>query len=210
MLQCMVIEVMSDLARDYTRISEYRHQYCNAIECRCAFHWVLKAELLVFFFFQAEDGIRDYKVTGVQTCALPILSGTPLYHLLLAGASWTVAAEPLEGPGRWTLGLVGERVEVAVQDERSRGIEAASGKSKRSGGGGTVRAPMPGLVVRIEVAEGQRVDAGAGLVVVEAMKMENELRAPRPGMVQTVHVAVGQAVEKGASLVTLASPEPSG
>src|SRR2546427_8199602 len=55
----------------------------------------------------------------------------------------------------------------------------SSGKSKWSGGGGTVRAPMPGLVVRIEVAEGQRVDAGAGLVVVEAMKMENELRAPR-------------------------------
>src|SRR5207247_7226038 len=87
----------------------------------------------------------------------------------------------------WTLGLVGERVEVAVQDERSRGIEAGSGKNKWSGGGGTVRAPMPGLVVRIEVAEGQRVDAGAGLVVVEAMKMENELRAPRPGMVETGH-----------------------
>src|SRR5205809_97683 len=80
----------------------------------------------------------------------------------------------------------------------------------RGDGGGTVRAPMPGVVVRIEVVEGQQVDAGAGLVVVEAMKMENELRAPRSGMVQTVHVAVGQAVEKGASLVTLASPEPSG
>jgi len=145
--------------------------------------------------------------TPVETNLAPV-SGTPVYHLLLGGASWSVAAEPLEGPGRWVLGLVGERVEVAVQDERSREIEAASGKSKRAGGGGTVRAPMPGLVVRIEVAEGQRVDAGAGLVVVEAMKMENELRAPRPGMVQTVHVAVGQAVEKGASLVTLASPEP--
>src|ERR1041385_8250633 len=145
----------------------------------------------------------------VETAFAPV-TGTPLYHLLLGGASWTVAAEPLEGAGRWTLGLAGERVEVAVQDERSRGIEAASSKGKRAGGGGTVRAPMPGLVVRIEVAEGQRVDAGAGLVVVEAMKMENELGAPRPGMVKTVHVAVGQAVEKGASLVTLASPEPSG
>jgi len=141
---------------------------------------------------------------------LAAVSGTPLYHLLLGGQSWTVAAEPLEGPGRWVLGLVGERVEVAVHDERSRGIEAASGKGGRAAAGGTVHAPMPGLVVRIEVAEGQRVDAGAGLVVVEAMKMENELRAPRPGTVQTVHVAVGQAVEKGASLVTLASPEPSG
>ena len=146
---------------------------------------------------------------GLETDLAPV-SGTPLYHLLLGGESWTVAAEPLEGAGRWVLGMVGERVEVRVQDERSRATDAVSGKSERVVAGGTVRAPMPGLVVRIEVAEGQQVDAGAGLVVVEAMKMENELRAPRPGMVQTVHVAVGQAVEKGASLVTLASPEPSG
>src|SRR6266576_1039104 len=144
-----------------------------------------------------------------------VSSGAQTHEVEVDGNRVTVygvglETERVEGAGRWTLGLEGERVEVAVQDERSRGIEAGSGKNKWSGGGGTVRAPMPGLVVRIEVAEGQRVDAGAGLVVVEAMKMENELRAPRPGMVQTVHVAVGQAVEKGASLVTLASPEPSG
>src|SRR2546430_5719995 len=146
---------------------------------------------------------------GLETHLAPV-SGTPFYHLLLGGASWTIAAEPLEGAGRWTLGLVGERVDVAVQDERSRGIEAASGKSQQSGGGGTVRAPMPGLGVRIEVAEGQRVDARAGLVVVEAMKMENELRAPRPGMVQTVHGAAGPAVGQGSPLVTLSSPEAYG
>src|SRR5207245_11815119 len=135
-----------------------------------------------------EVGVDGNRVTvdgvGLETDLAPV-SGTPLYHLLLAGASWTVAAEPLEGAGRWTLGLVGERVEVAVQDERSRGIEAASGKSKRSGGGGTVRAPMPGLVVRIEVAEGQRVAAGAGRVVVEATKLGNELGAARAWMVRT-------------------------
>ena len=140
------------------------------------------------------------------------LAGTPLYHLLLAGASWTVAAQPLEGDGRWAMGVVGERVEVAVQDERARAAEAASGTeaSPSDAGPAVVRAPMPGLVVRVEVADGQRVEAGAGLVVVEAMKMENELRAPRAGVVQTVHVAVGQAVEKGMPLVTVASPEPSG
>ena len=66
---------------------------------------------------------------------------------------------------------------------------------------------MPGLVVRVEVAVGQRVEPGAGLVVVEAMKMENELRAPRAGVVREVHVAAGQAVERGAPLVTLASPD---
>ncbi len=140
------------------------------------------------------------------------LVGTPLYHLLLAGASWTVAAQPLEGDGRWAMGVVGERVEVAVQDERTRATEAGSGTeaSHTDAGPAVVRAPMPGLVVRVEVADGQRVEAGAGLVVVEAMKMENELRAPRAGVVQTVHVAVGQAVEKGMALVTVASPEPSG
>jgi len=155
------------------------------------------------------DGTRvTVDGVGVET-DLAAVSGTPLYHLLLGGESWTVAVEPLEGAGRWALGLVGERVEVAVQDEQARGTEAASGTDRR-GGDGTVRAPMPGLVVRIEVAEGQQVAAGTGLVVVEAMKMENELRAPRSGTVRTVHVAVGEAVEKGASLVTLASPEPSG
>jgi len=161
--------------------------------------------------FEVEVEGSRVTVDGVALEAdLAAVSGTPLYHLLLGGESWTVAAEPLEGGGRWVLGLVGERVDVAVEDERTRGIEAGTATSRRVSGGGTVRAPMPGLVVRIEVAEGQEVDAGTGLVVVEAMKMENELRAPRPGKVQTVHVAVGQAVEKGASLVTLASPEPSG
>jgi biotin carboxyl carrier protein len=141
---------------------------------------------------------------------LAAVPGTPLYHLLLGGESWTVAAQPLEGLGRWALGVVGERVELEVVDERTQQIQKLTGTRSPVAEGGTVRAPMPGLVVRVAVAAGQRVEAGAGLVVVEAMKMENELRAPRPGVVRTVHVAVGEAVEKGAPLVTLASPEPSG
>ena len=151
-------------------------------------------------------------VVGGETldAHLAAVPGTPLYHLLLGGASWTVATQPLEGEGRWALGVAGERVEVEVQDERSREIQTLTGRGAIVVGGGTVRAPMPGLVLRIEVTEGQRVDAGARLAVVEAMKMENELRAPRAGVIQTVHVAVGQPVEKGAPLVTLASPEPSG
>ena len=135
------------------------------------------------------------------------LPGTPLFHLLLGGESWTVAAQALEDDGRWAMGVVGERVEVAVQDERTRETLALAGAAAPDAvGPAVVRAPMPGLVVRVEVADGQQVDAGAGLVVVEAMKMENELRAPRGGVVQTVHVAVGQPVEKGMALVTLASP----
>jgi pyruvate carboxylase subunit B len=138
--------------------------------------------------------------------------GTPLHHLLLAGRSWTVAVQHL-GALRWAMGAVGERFEVEAVDERTREIQALTARGRAAGGGSVVKAPMPGLVVRVEVAAGQRVELGAGLVIVEAMKMENELRAPRPGVVETVHVAAGQAVEKGAPLVTLApvpNVQPSG
>jgi pyruvate carboxylase subunit B len=138
---------------------------------------------------------------------LAAVPGTPLYHLLLAGESWTVAAQPLERAGAWMLGVVGERTAVDVVDERTRQLAMLTARPRAAGDAGPVVAPMPGLVVRVEVAEGQRVEAGAALVVIEAMKMENELRAPRAGVVKTVHVTPGEAVEKGAPLVTLASPE---
>lgn len=140
---------------------------------------------------------------------LAAVPGTPLHHLLIAGDSWTVAAQPLAevGASRWALGALGERFEVEVVDERTRQIRALTAARPAAPVGGRVLAPMPGRVVRVEVAAGQRVEAGAGLVVVEAMKMENELRAPRSGVVARVHVAVGEAVERGAPLVTLESPE---
>jgi pyruvate carboxylase subunit B len=147
---------------------------------------------------------------------LAAVPGTPLYHLLLGGASWTVAAqrlEPGEGAGagggaeRWMLGLLGEHVDVEVMDERTRQIQELTGRRPVPLATGLVVAPMPGLVVRVHVVEGQRVEAGAGLVVVEAMKMENELRSPRAGVVGKIHVAIGQAVEKGALLVTVASAD---
>jgi biotin carboxyl carrier protein len=137
--------------------------------------------------------------------------GTPLVQLLLGRDSWTVASQQLEGR-RWALGAAGERFEVEVQDDRSKQIEALTGQGKKPVHGGVVKAPMPGLVVRVEVTAGQSVEAGEGLVVVEAMKMENELRAASRGVVEQVHVTAGQRVEKGAPLVTLSAEptQPSG
>jgi pyruvate carboxylase subunit B len=60
---------------------------------------------------------------------------------------------------------------------------------------------MPGLVVRVEAKPGDKVTAGTGLVVLEAMKMENELKAAAPGVVKAVRVAPGEAVERGQVLV---------
>src|SRR5438046_3138368 len=82
--------------------------------------------------FEVEVEGSRVTVDGVALEAdLAAVSGTPLYHLLLGGESWTVAAEPLEGGGRWVLGLVGERVDVAVEDERTRGIEAGTATGRR-------------------------------------------------------------------------------
>jgi pyruvate carboxylase subunit B len=161
----------------------------------------------------AVDGGRvtvDGEILEAHFAAVP---STPLHHLLLGADSWTIAVQELAGEGggaRWALGVVGERVEVDVIDERTRQIQALTGQRPTPASGGVVKAPMPGLVVRVEVQEGQRVEAGAGLVVVEAMKMENELRAPRPGVVSRIHVKPGQTVDKGVPLVTLESVEPSG
>ena len=138
---------------------------------------------------------------------------TPLIHLLLGTESWTVACQPLDQGGRrWALGAVGERFEVEVQDNRAKQIEALTGQGRKPVLGGVVKAPMPGLVVRVEVTQGQVVEVGEGLVVVEAMKMENELRASHRGVVEHVHVSAGDRVEKGAPLVTLSGQlaQPSG
>lgn len=145
--------------------------------------------------------IVDGEAIQAQLDAVP---GTPLHHLLLGSESWTLAVEVLEGDaGRWVLGAAGERREVSVVDERTRQIQELTGPRLGTSGSGVVRAPMPGLIVRVEVAAGDPVVAGAGLVVMEAMKMENELCAPAGGVVASVHVAAGDVVGQGAPLVTL-------
>ncbi len=97
----------------------------------------------------------------------------------------------------------GHRSYVRVESERMRSAEQAK-KAKHTGGDKEIRSPMPGRVVKVLVAPGDEVAAGQGLLVLEAMKMENEVRARAAGKVAQVHVAAGTAVEGNARLVTLA------
>ena len=94
----------------------------------------------------------------------------------------------------------GRRFFAKVESERMRVKAAAKGGSSSEG---VVKSPMPGRVVRVSVAVGDEVAAGVPVVVVEAMKMENELVAPRAGKVKKVHVAAGATVDGGAPLVEL-------
>jgi acetyl/propionyl-CoA carboxylase alpha subunit len=86
---------------------------------------------------------------------------------------------------------------------RVRGPATASDRAGRNVGAARVTTPMPGKVVRVLVSPGDRVAARQGLVVVEAMKMENELRSPKEGVVRELHVSEGMSVEAGRLLVVV-------
>lgn len=135
--------------------------------------------------------------------ALSTVGGTPVRQLELDGEVHELTAERGDGPGRWRIAVGDVRLDAAVVDERAEAIRGMLGRGEAGAGGGSVVAPMPGLVVRVNVEAGQRVEAGTGLVVVEAMKMENQLSASAPGVVRRVLVAAGQAVEKGERLLEL-------
>jgi biotin carboxyl carrier protein len=137
---------------------------------------------------------------ATHNATLGAIPGTPLRHLLLDGRPVTLSVEPL-GRGRWALAPGGERWEVEVLDERTRHIRSITSGGDQRPRADVLKAPMPGLVVRVEAKPGDKVTAGTGLVVLEAMKMENELKAAAPGVVKAVRVAPGEAVERGQVLV---------
>ena len=111
------------------------------------------------------------------------------------------AVVPRNGNGAVDVYLDGQRLTVAPRGGLGRRARAAG--AVHGGGPQRVTAPMPGKVVRVLVKPGDDVQARQGLVVVEAMKMENELRAAGPGRVRAVFVREGQSVEAGSALVAV-------
>jgi biotin carboxyl carrier protein len=146
------------------------------------------------------DGERVTIAGETHHATLGAIPGTPLRQLLLDGRPSTLSVQPI-GRGRWALTPAGERWEVEVLDERTRHIRSLTVGSDQPRSADVLKAPMPGLVVRVQAEPGDKVSAGTGLVVLEAMKMENELKAAAPGVVKAVRVAPGEAVEKGQVLV---------
>ena len=154
---------------------------------------------------EVEIGAGTLRVDGRPvTAEMQAIAGTDVHHLLVDGRSLTVIAQPGEA-GTWQVHLDGIRYDADVLDERTRAIREMTGRNAGPRGPKPVRAPMPGLIVRIEVEPGQQVASGQGVAVIEAMKMENELKAEGAGTVSRVLVRPGQAVEKGAVLVEFES-----
>ncbi len=121
-----------------------------------------------------------------------------VFSVLVDGRSFEVRL-PSGGPAG-TASVQGRRYEVEIRDPRNtgRGSKSALGAGRQN-----IIAPMPGKVVRLLVQPGDTVEAGQGLAVVEAMKMQNEMKAPRPARVTEVRVHDGETVTAGQTLVVL-------
>jgi biotin carboxyl carrier protein len=141
----------------------------------------------------------------VEVSALQV-AGTDVHSFLVDGESHRVVASS-SGKGGWDLHLKGRHERAEVLDEHTKTLRDMSAARAGPMGPRAVRAPMPGLVVKVEVEEGDLVEVGTGLLIVEAMKMENELSAEAPARVGVIHVAAGQAVEKDQILMDMLSPE---
>lgn len=150
------------------------------------------------------DGERIRVAGQTRHATLASIPGTPLRQLLLDGRPLTLSVEA-RGQGHWALTEAGQRSELEVLDERTRHIRSLTGAGDQQRSADVLRAPMPGLVVRVHAAPGDRVTAGSGVVVLEAMKMENELTAQATAVVRAVRVSPGEAVEKGQVLVEFES-----
>lgn len=124
-----------------------------------------------------------------------------LYSLLLDNESYELFVERRRGV--YYVLVRGDRYAVEVEDARLKQLRAVGEDAREESGASSVTAPMPGLVVRVLVEPGAEVALGDGLLILEAMKMENEIRSPRGGVVKVLNVADGQTVNPGEVLAVI-------
>lgn len=135
---------------------------------------------------------------GPETAAQVEIPEPGVYSILMAGRSYE--ASVTETPSGLVVVIDGHRFEIDARDPR-RFTRRAAGQG--ADGVATIAAPMPGKVVRVLAAAGDAVNAGQGLVVVEAMKMQNEMKAPRAGTILSLPAREGATVAAGEVLATI-------
>ncbi len=129
------------------------------------------------------------------------VSGHNLITLLVDGRSFE--AHVSEDEFTWQVLMQGALYEAEVVDEREKRLREAAGYTTVSSGKFVLKSPMPGLVVKMAVEEGQQVKTGDVLVILESMKMQNELKSPQDGVIGEVQVAQGDSVELKQAMLTI-------
>lgn len=126
-----------------------------------------------------------------------------LYSLIVNDRSYSVQISSAAGEDEIRLGPY--TFSAAVEDARSRALRKLKTHAGQKSTDTIIKAPMPGLITRILVAKGEAVKAGQSLIVIEAMKMENELKSPADGVIFSVTAEAQTPVEKGATLLMIKS-----
>ena len=130
------------------------------------------------------------------------VSGQPVYSLIVDGRSHEAYIYQGE-EDNWQVLLRGRLYPATVEDEREKRLRAAAGGGVAETGEFHLRAPMPGLVVAIPVTEGQEIKKGQVILILESMKMQNELKSPRDGVMGRIRVKVGESVEQKQTLLSV-------
>jgi len=161
-----------------------------------------KIELL-----ELEEGQYEIGIDGAKVHVDAVKSGRTIYSVIENGRQFEVSVDE-KGPRDFDILVRGKLFHLEAVDERSR-LLAATSKMAASGPQ-TIEAEMPGKVVLVKAAVGDTVAEGQGVVVIEAMKMENEIASPIEGVVTELPVEPGQTVENGDVLFVVEPPaEPS-
>jgi biotin carboxyl carrier protein len=132
--------------------------------------------------------------------------GQPVFSLILDGKSheaFVYQGDEDQGDGDWEVLIRGRQYQVNIEDEREKRLKASAGGGAMEGGEFHLKAPMPGLVVAVLIDEGQEVKKGQVMLILESMKMQNELKAPRDGVMGRVRVKAGESVEQRQTLLTV-------
>ena len=124
-----------------------------------------------------------------------------LYSVIMDNISYELLID--ERDGEYEILVRGKRYTGQVLDERAQLVASRRSSKMVDSGEISIRAPMPGLIVAVPVHEGQEVKAQQTVVILESMKMQNELKSPRDGTVQRISVEAGQSVEQNKLLVTI-------
>jgi len=132
---------------------------------------------------------------------LAAVSGVPLYSLIVNNESFEGYVYPDEAG--WQVLLQGQSYHVQVEDERENRLRTVGGAMERPGAEFVLKAPMPGLVIDVLVTEGQSVEKGQILLILESMKMQNELRASHTGVVARLRVKAGESVQQKQILLNI-------
>ncbi|HEX7975020.1 MAG TPA: biotin/lipoyl-containing protein [Anaerolineales bacterium] len=129
------------------------------------------------------------------------VGGQPVYSLLVDGRSYEAYVYPTDEA--WQVLLHGRLFPVYVEDEREKRLRAASETSAAEWMDFHLKAPMPGMVIAVPISEGQEVKKGDVLIILESMKMQNELKSPRDGVITRVRVKPGDSVEQRQTLLSV-------